>query len=194
MKRILCIAALVAATIVLMLPISTIARAESANSSFDKGYEKHRRGDLTTAIKLYSRAIEADSTFTMAYQMRGVAQQQLKKYPQAISDYTMMISVGESYFKSVGYYNRGVVKNMTGKFEEAIADFSMTIGIDKKMSAAFFHRGIAKSKIGDLTGRLDDFRQAALLGNSTAETWLNTYYPAWRQAPSIPPENNAAPL
>ncbi len=191
MKRILCIITLVA---VFILPIPTIVRAEPANSSFDKGYEKHQLGDLTNAIKLYSRAIEADSSFTMAYQMRGVAQQQLKKYPQAISDYTMMISVGEPYFKSVGYYNRGVVKNMTGKFEEAIADFSLAIGIDKKMSAAFFHRGIAKSKIGDLTGRLEDFRQAALLGNSTAETWLNTYYPTWRQPASTPPENKAAPL
>ena len=129
----------------------------------------------------------------MAYQMRGVAEQHLKKYPLAISDYSMVITYGEPYFKAVGYYNRGVVKNITGNYAEAIPDFSLAIELDKRMGAAFFHRGIAKSKTGDLTGRLDDFRQAAKLGDTNAETWLNTYYPAWKQMPFIPVPTSANP-
>ena len=72
---------------------------------------------------------------------------------------------------------------MTGNFTEAISDFSQAIELDKKMAAAFFHRGIAKSKTGDLSGRMEDFRQAAKLGDINAETWLNTYYPEWKQNP-----------
>lgn len=183
MKRILCSIPLVTT---LMLLTVGIALAESANSSFNLGFERHLQGDLPAAVRLYSKAIEINPTFAMAFQMRGIAQQQLKKYPQAISDYTMAVTFGEPHFKSVNYYNRGVVKNMTGDFAGAIVDFSQTIALDQKMAAAFFHRGIAKSKTGDLTGRLDDFRRAALLGDRSAESWLNTYYPGWRELPLTP--------
>lgn len=183
MKKILCCIPLVTA---LMLLTVGIALAESANSSFNLGFEKHQQGDLPTAIRLYSKAIEINPAFAMAFQMRGIAQQQLKKYPQAISDYTMAITFGDNAFKSVNYYNRGIVKNMTGDFTGAIVDFSQTIALDRKMAEAFFHRGIAKSKTGDLAGRFDDFRNAALLRDHNAERWLNTYYPGWRELPPTP--------
>ena len=160
-----------------------IALAESANSYFNNGFEKHLHGDLSTAIQLYSKAIDNDPQFAMAYEMRGAAQQQLKKYSQAINDYSMVITCGEPNFRAVAYYNRGVIKNMTGGYQDAISDFSQAIELDKKMAAAFFHRGIAKSKTGDLPGQLEDFRQAAKLGDSNAESWLNTYHPEWKQIP-----------
>ncbi|MCX6180042.1 MAG: tetratricopeptide repeat protein [Chlorobiales bacterium] len=180
MKRILYFITIALACTVLHV---NTTQAESANSYFNEALEKHLHGDLSNAVKLYSNAIENNPTFAMAYQMRGAAQQQLKKYSQAINDYSMVIIYGDSAFKAVGYYNRGVVKNMTGNFSEAIPDFSQAIELDKKMAAAYFHRGIAKSKTGDLSGRLEDFRQAAKLGDINAETWLNTYYPEWRQIP-----------
>jgi tetratricopeptide (TPR) repeat protein len=183
----------------LLLGIS-IALADSANSYFNEGYDKHLHGDISGALKMYSKAIDKNPAFAMAYQMRGVAEQQLKKYAQAINDYSMVINCGEPYFKAVGYYNRGVLKNMNGDYAEAISDFSLALELDKRLAAAFFHRGIAKSKTGDLQGRLDDFRQAAKLGDTTAETWLNTYVPDWKQIPLPPlpapatPSSTVSPL
>ncbi len=170
-----------------MMLMASVAMADSANSSFNQGFEKHRQGDLKSALQRYSSAIEDNPSFSMAYQMRGIAQQQLKKYAEAISDYSQVITTGDNSFKVVGYYNRGVVKNMIGDFGGAILDFSQAIELDKKMAAAFFHRGIAKGKTGDLTGRIEDFRQAALLGELNAERWLNTYFPDWKQPPKPPP-------
>ncbi len=169
-----------------------IALAESSNSYFNEGYEKHLHGDLSGALKLYSKAIDKNPAFAMAYQMRGAAEQHLKQYTQAINDYTMVINCGEPYFKAVGYYNRGVVKNMSGNYAEAISDFSLAIELDKRLATAFFHRGIARSKTGDLPGRLEDFRQAAKLGDTNAENWLNTYIPDWRQIP-LPSPTPATP-
>jgi len=165
------------------LLIGGMALAESANTSFNQAFEKHLQGDLAGAVKSYSKAIENDAAFAMAYQMRGIAQQQLKKYPQAINDFSMVITYGEPSFKCTGYYNRGVVKNMTGDFAGAIPDFSEAIALDNRMAAAFFHRAIAKSKTGDLFGRMEDFREAARLGDINATAWLNTYYPGWRELP-----------
>jgi tetratricopeptide (TPR) repeat protein len=180
MRRIYCYITVITAFFLLA---SHVALAESANSSFNQGFERHLRGDLASAVKLYSNAIEIDPAFAMAYQMRGIAQQQLKKYAQAINDFSKVITFGAPSFKIIGYYNRGVVKNMTGDFAGAIPDFSQAIELDKKMAAAFFHRGIARSKTGDLFGRMEDFREAARLGDINATAWLNTYYPGWRELP-----------
>ena len=174
----------ITALAVLFLLSTSVVLAESVNSSFNQGFEKHLGGDLLGAVKLYSKAIEKDPAFVMAYQMRGIAQQQLKKYSQAINDFSMVITFGETSFKSTGYYNRGVLKNMTGDFSGAISDFSQAIQLDKKMASAFFHRGIAKSKSGDFFGRMEDFREAARLGDVSATALLNTCYPGWKELPS----------
>jgi len=180
MRSIYCYITVFTATLLL---IGGTALAESANASFDRAFEKHLRGDLAGAVKLYSKAIEDDAAFAMAYQMRGIAQQQLKKYPQAINDFSMVIRYGEPFFKCTGYYHRGIVKNMTGDFAGAIPDFSAAIALDNKMAAAFFHRAIAKSKTADFFGRMEDFREAARLGDVNATAWLNTYYPGWKEQP-----------
>jgi len=190
MNRIFCFFASIGTALLLA---GNIALADAANTAFNQGFARHQRGDLPNAVLKYSSAIEENPAFAMAYQMRGIARQQLKNYPEAISDYSMVITTGDNSFKVVGFYNRGVVKNMIGNFSGAIDDFSQTIALDKKMAAAFFHRGIAKSKIGDLNGRLEDFRQAATLGELNAERWLNTYYPAWKQMPPAQPPLPIAP-
>jgi tetratricopeptide (TPR) repeat protein len=163
-----------------------MAVAGPADNYFSDGLEKHQQRKLDDAIRLYSKAIEANPSYTMAYQMRAAAHQQIKQYALAISDFTMVISSNDPLFKVVGYFNRGVLKNMTGDYAGAIPDFSLAIEIDRRMASAFFHRGIAKSKIGDLAGRLEDFREAARLGDVTAEKWLNTYYPGWREFQLVP--------
>jgi tetratricopeptide (TPR) repeat protein len=168
-----------------ILPIAlfsvSIALAGPADDYFSQGLEKHQQRNLPEAVRLYTKAIEANPSYSMAYQMRGVAEQQLKHYTQAISDFTMVIISPDPLFKVVGYYNRGVLKNITGDYAGAITDFTAAIEIDRRMASAYFHRGIAKSKTGDLSGKLLDFREAAKLGDITAEKWLDTYYPGWRQ-------------
>jgi len=157
------------------------------NEYFNRGYEKHLQGDLKNAIKDYSRAIEINPRFAMAYQMRGAAWQRMEAFDKAISDFSMVISCGEPHFMAVGYYNRGIAKNMSGDFLGAIPDFSAALNLDGKMATAYFHRGIAKSRTGDTFGRIEDFREAARLGDMNAEKWLNTYYPSWRQPVAIAP-------
>jgi tetratricopeptide (TPR) repeat protein len=140
----------------------------------------HRAGNLKEAVRLYSKAIDNDNRFIMAYQMRAAAWQKLHQFERAISDYTMVIDLGEPLFQAVGYYNRGIVKNMSGRYTESIPDFTMALSLDRRMAAAFFHRGIARIKTGDSTGTLEDFMQAARLGDPDAEQWLDRTNPGWK--------------
>ncbi len=171
----------IAAAAMVLLFSGAPAFAGPADDYFSEGLQKHQQRDLAEAVRLYSKAIDANPSYTMAYQMRGVAEQQLRQYPQAINDFTMVIASNDPLFKVVGYYNRGILKNMTGDYAGAIPDFTQAIEIDRRMASAYFHRGIAKSKTGDLAGKLLDFREAAKLGDTTAEKWLDIYYPGWRE-------------
>lgn len=173
--------------LLLLIAASPALLGGQENEYFNRGYEKHLQGDLKNAIKDYSRAIEKNPRFAMAYQMRGAAWQGMKSFDKAISDFSMVIAFGEPHFLAVGYFNRGIAKNMAGDFPGAIPDFSAALNLDAKMSTAYFHRGIAKGKTGDTFGRIEDFREAARLGNVNAEQWLNTYYPSWRQPVSVTP-------
>ena len=141
----------------------------------------HRAGNFSEAVVLYSKAIESDNRHVMAYQMRGAAWQKMRQYQKAISDYTAVIDLGEPQFQAVGYFNRGVVKNMCGRYSEAIPDFTQAISFDRKLAAAFFHRGVARFKTGDSTGTFEDLIQAAKLGDPDAQNWLDTSMPDWRQ-------------
>lgn len=155
--------------------------AESPGSLFSSGYANHQTGNLTEAIRLYTKAIDIDDRYVMAYQMRAAAWQKLHKFSRAIDDYSVVIAIGETTFRAAGYLNRGIVRNMSGQYSEAIADFDQAIAIDKYMGPAYFHRAIARSKTGDTIGNMDDFIRAARLGDPDAERLLDARNPGWRQ-------------
>lgn len=150
------------------------ASASTAEEYFDDALSMHNSGNIQEAIRLYSKAIDSDQRFVMAYQMRGAAWQKLYQFRKAIADYTMVIDLGDLWFQAVGYFNRGVVRTLAGRYDEAIPDFTQAIAIDRKMSAAFLHRGIARVKTGDRNGTFEDFREAARLGDPDAEHLLNS--------------------
>ncbi|HBU24394.1 MAG TPA: hypothetical protein DEB17_10480 [Chlorobaculum sp.] len=166
-----------AATVLLGGPCA----AQSSESYFNEALSMHRAGNLNEAIRLYSKAIDNDNRYVMAYQMRAAIWQKLHQFQRAITDYTMVIELGDPLFQAAGYYNRGVVKNMNGHYAEAISDFTQAINLDQKMAAAYFHRAIARIKTGDSTGAFDDFRQAARRGDPDAERWLDATTPGWKQ-------------
>lgn len=160
------------------------AAADSADDHFSRGYSDHRSGNLKAAVKQYTKAIDRDGTFVMAYQMRGAAWQKLRQFSRAIEDYSKVISLGDTPFRASGYFNRGIARNMSGRYNEAIADFTRATDLDVKMGAAYFHRGIARSKTGDIEGLQDDFIRAARLGDPDAERWLDTNVDGWRRLSS----------
>lgn len=177
-------------SLVLIVASSSLAgtpcRAESAREWFDSGLARHRTGDLKEAVRLYSKAIEKDGSFVMAYQMRAAAWQRMQKFPKAIEDYSTVISIGDRAFRAVGYLNRGIVRNIAGQYAEAIPDFSQAIAMDRFMGPAYFHRAIARSKSADSTGTMNDFMQAAKLGDPEAMRLLDLASPGWRQPKKAP--------
>ncbi len=151
--------------------------ASSPGEYFSKAYEHHMQGRQRDAVKLYSKAIEANPGYIQAYQMRAAALHTIQEYNAARMDYSTVIRLGDEYFKAVAYFNRGIVNYDDGRFDLAIMDFTEAISLDHKMTDAYVYRGIARSRTGDREGQVKDFVYAARFGDKTVRSWLEEHAP-----------------
>jgi len=113
--------------------------------SFER-LEKHQE-----AIADYSKAIEVDPKFTLAYCSRAA----VVSHRDGVLDYTSAIEIDPGY--TIAYYRRGCLHDELGNLEESIKDFTMTIRLDPKFARAYFMRGLAQLKTHDLEEAIVDF-------------------------------------
>ncbi|MTJ08222.1 tetratricopeptide repeat-containing serine protease family protein, partial [Anabaena sp. UHCC 0204] len=83
------------------------------------------------------------------YQVRGELFGDLKKYQEAIDDYTQAITINPQF--ALAYNNRGNAKSDLGDKIGAIADYTQAITINPQYAPAYYNRGNAKSDLGDKT-------------------------------------------
>ncbi len=153
------------------------ALGEPPKKAYDRGYRSHMQGRYEQAVKQYSKAIERKPDYVLAYQMRAAAWHSLKNLDQAAQDYSKVIRLGENYFRAVGHFNRGLVYYDGGRYVDAIVDFTSAVSLDRKMGMAYLLRGIAKSRIGDRNGQVNDFVLASRYGDFQVREMLERYAP-----------------
>ena len=93
----------------------------SAEEYFYSAYEKGIYKDYYGAIIDYSKAIELNFNYAMAYYNRGVIKNELKDYKRAIDDYTKAIELNPNY--ATAYGNRGIAKENLGDLDGACSDW-----------------------------------------------------------------------
>ncbi len=94
--------------IALALFISACAASEIENNAefyYNRGIDRFERGDYDKAISDYSKAIEINPRFAMAYANRGGAYLNKGLYDQAISDSNKAIELNPKL--AMAYNNRG---------------------------------------------------------------------------------------
>lgn len=73
------------------------------------------------------------------------------------------------------YYNIGVRQFNDGKIQSAIDYFNKAIKANPKDKDAFYNKGIAEQKIGDLINACKDWKSAADLGDESARKLIEQY-------------------
>jgi Flp pilus assembly protein TadD len=86
------------------------------------GARNYLSGDYDRAIIVYTKAINIDPTFTVAYGSRGVAYYKSGKYAESITDFTKAIELNPNYGKA--HYDRGNAYIAIGEHDKAEADFN----------------------------------------------------------------------
>jgi len=110
------------------------------------------------AIKFYTKALEIDPGFAVAYADRGDAHHKKGQLDRAISDYSNAIKIDPR--DAVSYVNRGSVYRDKGQDKEAIKDYTVALDINPRFAAPYINRGNVYSKKRQVDRAIKDYTQA----------------------------------
>ena len=123
-----------------------------------------------SAIADYTVAISLDSSYVQALTNRGVLRDLRKDHEGAIKDYTLAIRINPACAEA--FSKRASTLAALGKLRDAIADYTAAIHLDTTgyefdprlhFANAYYGRGIARYKMGDLNEAIADFDSALAL-------------------------------
>ena len=145
----------------------------NAISYFHLGSIYYRLGNITLAMKSFSRVIELDNYFAEAYFWRAVLYDEyLNDYTRAICNYNMAIYLepeNDRFHRGRGVFLYTVV----GNFESAFIDLNRAVEIDSLNYLNFLERGEFHSTIGRFEIALDDFNAAIKLNAEYTRIFSN---------------------
>lgn len=112
-----------------------------------------------------------NKNFNRAYYNRGIAKLGLKKYEDAILDFTKELEINQN--NDAAYYNRGLAEQNLDHYVSAIDDFTKAIEINPNESDYYADRGALISKTnGDLKKAEQDLSKAIELDNSDKDKFM----------------------
>ena len=138
----------------------------SATQYRQRAYEAYQRGEYEEAIRNYNEVIRITSNDAEAYYHRGLANNGLARYEEAIEDFDIAINLppNPKPNDAYSYHHRGLANNGLARYEEAINDFNMAIDLPpnpKPNDAYTYHwRGNVHYVLGQYEAALIDYDAA----------------------------------
>lgn len=123
-----------------------------------RGIAKYNLEDLLGADIDFTRAIDINPVYTLAYQYRAITRARLGNYEDALRDFEEAVSLRPE--QSGIYYSRGVTLLLSGQFEKAAADFDTFIHYDPRVADAYINRGLCYLSMKDTLRAEADFDKA----------------------------------
>ena len=144
---------------------------QKAAQVYNEGNAKMKLGDYQGAIADYSKALEINPQFDLAYGNRAKSKYHLEDYQGAIDDYTKAIQIKPLDANS--YSHRGTMKYLLLDSQGALADLNKAIAIDPQNAAAYTNRAQVHLGSESLGAACDDYKKAAALGDQSVVKYLN---------------------
>ena len=131
---------------------------KKSSHMFKKQGDRYREAfDFEKSLEFYSKSIEKDPRYTLAYIYRGFSKYELGNSSDALQDWEEGIQFETS--KSDIYLLIGDFMLTRGKFSESLKYYDKGIKNYSHNAELFFNRGLAKSYICDFEGSLSDFKE-----------------------------------
>jgi tetratricopeptide (TPR) repeat protein len=130
------------------------------------GLAAYKAGNYDDAIKDYSKAIELDPKYSIAFFNRGHALSKIENYEQAIVDYTKAIELDTKF--TVAYNNRGYSYRKMGNYQQAIKDFNKAIELNPDYVISYYNRGVAYRILENYNQAIVEFSKAIELNQQYA--------------------------
>ncbi|HEX7616578.1 MAG TPA: tetratricopeptide repeat protein [Thermoanaerobaculia bacterium] len=113
--------------------------------------------DYKSAVGAFSDALRLDASFVEARNNRGVAQMEAGRYNEAEVDFQAVLDGPATREKANAHYNLGLLHRRREAWRDAEREFSLTLADSPDNDRAFRERGLARMKLDDYKGALEDF-------------------------------------
>lgn len=120
---------------------------ELSNKYFLEGNNKADSGNYISAILLYSKAIQINSTDPSPFVNRGNCKSRMGDHLGAIEDFTIAIRLDPNIPQT--YNNRGYEYFLIKNYSSALKDYDNAIGLDVRYAKAYFNKGLCYNDMGD---------------------------------------------
>jgi tetratricopeptide (TPR) repeat protein len=142
-----------------------------AEALYKSAYNKVEASDFTAAEELLTKAIELNPKVSHIFFARGVCRENLKRYKEAIEDYSRAIELKPS--DAEFYKSRGFLYYQQKNYRNAISDFDWALEIDPNSASTYFNRGLCFSFLKNYPKAISDFSKAIELKPDKADYYLN---------------------
>ncbi len=115
------------------------------------------RKDYKNALKAFNDALRLDPNLVEAKTNRGVTYMETGLFDEAEADFNAILDGTETREKPNAHFNLGILMGKRGRWADAEREFSLVIADDPLYLRAFKERGLARMRIEDFRGALDDF-------------------------------------
>lgn len=138
--------------------VASLRRARDAYEALDEGRKALATGDARRALKLADQAVKIEPREALFYGLRADAETRLRRYDDALEDYTEAIDRNGDYFQF--YVQRGLLHRHAGDEGAARADLEKSARL-LPTSTANFALGELALSAGDSSEATSRFRAAA---------------------------------
>lgn len=129
----------------------------------NRGVENWIAGNADAAFQDLAEALRLRPTYAWAFWQRGSMFLALKKYPEAVRDFTAALQQSGFVYAPGALIGRGMAHLGAGEYSEAASDFTEFIRLLPEAPDGFEQRALAREKLGDHAGAEADRAQAARL-------------------------------
>ena len=138
-----------------------------AKEAFGQATSTMAKGNTEESISGFSKAIELDPGFTLAYLSRGVAHMQTQQIDKAMDDFNKALEIKPDYDRA--HHLKGSAHFTKGEYDEAIRHFDQAIRINGEYGAAYLSRANAHAARGDSEHAEEDLKTATQLGEKNVQ-------------------------
>ncbi len=138
--------------IILMLPISHVFSQKNKTTPLNliiEGNQLAEQGALEYAYDKYTKVIEIDPDYSLAYLNRGQVLFQMWRYEEALEDFDHVIKLTAG-MESAAYLEKGQCYAYLGDFKKAIEQWNIALSLDPEPNnPAYLYRGCVYHILGD---------------------------------------------
>jgi tetratricopeptide (TPR) repeat protein len=138
---------------------------------YEKGRAWHGQGDCDKAIAEYTKVLEIDPTYALAYYHRGNAKYKKGEFSQAIADYTKALELRPQ--DATICFLRGTAWLKKGDFDQAVTDYTRALEMSPGYEDAFINRGNAFYLKGEFDQAIADYSATLEINDQNAEAFYN---------------------